>query len=295
MMLFDTKKSIVQELQIDRLKQRNIQLLVKRDDLIHPEVSGNKWRKLKYTIEHFRQSKKEHILTFGGAFSNHLLATASACNALKISSIGVVRGEELSGTSNSILKRCEELGMRLHFVTRDEYALRGMKEYHEELITEFPNSYIVPEGGASYYGMIGCQEIMREIPSCNHVFVAQGTSTTSCGLVLGATNQTIHVVPAIKGFDSNQEMTQLFRKSGFEDNLIEELLQSIEVHHDYHFGGYAKWTDELLEFIDFCDKKLQLPLDKTYTAKAFYGLMQEIEKPSYDNQKIVFLHTGGVH
>ncbi len=293
-MTFDTGKSILQEINDANLAARGIRLLVKRDDLIHPEVSGNKWRKLKYIIEHFRQSKQERILTFGGAFSNHLLATASACNLLNIPCTGIVRGDELNAGSNNLLKRCRELGMHLHFVTREEYALRTMKEYHEELILQFPGSYIIPEGGANYYGMIGCQELVKELPECDHIFVAQGTGTTSCGLLIGITKQMLHVVPAIKNFDAINEMSLLFKKSGFEDGLVKELLEQVVVHDEYHFGGYAKQTKELADFIENCGKKLQLPLDKVYTSKAFYGLMQEIQNESYNNTAIVFIHTGGL-
>lgn len=293
-MLFDTRKSILQEINDKELSARGITLLIKRDDLIHPEVSGNKWRKLRYIIEHFKQSRNERILTFGGAYSNHLLATASACHQLRIPAIGIVRGEELSEEANPLLKRCQELGMYLHFVTREEYALRGMKEYHEELILEFPNTYIIPEGGANYYGMIGCQEIIGELPAFDHIFVAQGTSTTSCGLLLGINGQQLHVVPSIKNYDSKKEMSILLSKSGIEIDLTEELLNGIQVHEMYHFGGYAKVTDELADFIDYCEKKHQLTLDKVYTAKAFYGLMQEIKKTDYNHSTIVFLHTGGL-
>lgn len=293
-MLFDTRKSILQEIRDEELSARGIRLLVKRDDLIHPEVSGNKWRKLRYIVEHFKQSRNERMLTFGGAYSNHLLATASVCHQLKIPAIGIVRGEELSAEANPVLTRCRELGMHLHFVTREEYALRGMKEYHEELILEFPNSYIVPEGGANYYGMIGCQELINELPAFDHLFVAQGTAATSCGLLLGIHAQQLHVVPSIKQYDSKKEMSLLFSKSGLEMDLIEELLNSVCVHGDYHFGGYAKVTDELIDFIDDCEKKYQLPLDKVYTSKAFYGLMQEIKQPTYNHSTIVFLHTGGL-
>lgn len=293
-MMFDTGKSLLQKINEEQLTARGITLLVKRDDLIHPEVSGNKWRKLKYIIEHFRQSKNERVLTFGGAFSNHLLATASAGNQLGISSIGIVRGEELSVASNPLLKRCEELGMHLQFVSREEYTLRSMKEYHEELILQFPNSYIIPEGGANYYGMIGCQELVKELPECDHIFVAQGTGTTSCGLSIGITRQTLHVVPAIKNFDSKNEMKSLFMKSGFEDELTEELLENIVVHNAHHFGGYAKQSKELTDFIEYCGKKHQLPLDKVYTSKAFYGMMQELQKEAYNHSTVVFIHTGGL-
>lgn len=293
-MIFDTGKSILQKITDGQLNKRGIDLFIKRDDLIHPEVSGNKWRKLKYIIEHFRQSKNERLLTFGGAYSNHLLATASACNLLKIPSIGIVRGDELTAKSNNLLSRCEELEMQLHFVTREEYSLRNMKEYHEELILLFPNSYIVPEGGASYYGMIGCQEIIKELPPFDHLFVAQGTGTTSCGLLLGMNTEKLHVVPSIKNFDSKSEMSLLYRKSGFDDETIEELFENLVVHNNYHFGGYAKQTDELNDFIQQCHNNYQLPLDKVYTSKAFFGLMEEIKHEMYNNSTIVFVHTGGV-
>ncbi|HNR86004.1 MAG TPA: pyridoxal-phosphate dependent enzyme [Taishania sp.] len=295
-MPFDTSKSIIQTLSIEEFDKRGIQLLVKRDDLIHPEVSGNKWRKLKYTIEHFKQSKCSRILTFGGAYSNHLLATASACNELNIPSIGVVRGDEHTPHSNYVLSRCKELGMFLYFVSREEYAMRYMTEYHQELHNLFPNTYIVNEGGASYYGMIGCQEIIGELPPFDHLFVSQGTSTTSCGLLLGLSGQQLHVVPSIKNYDSKGEMKALLLKSTINDDLIEELLQTIEVHGDYHFGGYAKQTPALFDFIDSCEKNLQLPLDKIYTAKAFYGMLEELRKSDkYDNSTVVFLHTGGLY
>jgi len=294
MEVFDTSKSILQTIQTPELNARNIQLLVKRDDLIHTEVSGNKWRKLKYHVQHFYSSRKTHILTFGGAYSNHLLATASSCNSLNIPSIGIVRGDELNPQSNHVLARCEALGMQLHFVSRDEYTLRDMSEYHEELIQEYPNAYIIPEGGATYYGMIGCQELIKELPPFNHIFVAQGTTTTSCGLALGGEFYKTHVVPVLKGFDSLNEMSKIYLKSGFSDDLIKGILEGIVVHSDYDFGGYGKFTDELIQFIENCDKNLQLPLDKVYTGKAFYCLMQEIQKKEYENQTIVFLHTGGL-
>lgn len=295
-MAFDTSNSIIQQIHLNDFDKRGIKLLVKRDDLIHPEVSGNKWRKLKYTIEHFRTTKKEQLLTFGGAYSNHLLATASACNALNIPSIGVVRGDELTPESNYLLRRCKELGMFLFFLSREEYSQRYMSEYHQELLQVFPNSYIVPEGGASYYGMIGCQEIINELPAFDHLFVSQGTSTTSCGLLLGLNKQKLHVVPSIKNYDSIGEMNSLFSKSAINDEFIKELLEDVIVHNEYHFGGYAKQTTELIDFIDYCEKELQLPLDKIYTAKAFYGLLAEVKKsPIYDNSTIIFLHTGGLH
>ncbi len=292
----DTSTSVLQELKISKFADRGMRVLVKRDDLIHPEVSGNKWRKLKYNMEQFRSLRKEHLLTFGGAYSNHLLATASACHSQGISSIGLVRGEELSIRSNPLLMRCSELGMQLVFISREEYALRGMKEYHEELVLRYPNSFIVPEGGANYYGMIGCQEILSEVQEAyDHVFVAQGTTTTSCGLLLSLNDAHLHVVPVLKGFDALREMRILLDRTGIDSDVIEELLAKVTVHSEGHFGGYAKVTDELLSFIESVKSELGLPLDMVYTGKTFYRMLQELEHPDYDNKTILFIHTGGLY
>ena len=295
-MIFDTSKSITQKIESDELHQRGISLYVKRDDLIHPEVSGNKWRKLKYNFEQFKLSKKEQILTFGGAYSNHLLAVASACQLNGIPSIAIVRGEELTEKSNDLLSKCASLGMQLHFISRMEYGMRNDKEYLEEISIDFPNSYIIPEGGANYLGIIGCQQILNEVEvSIDHVFVAQGTTTTSCGILLNSNFKKLHVVPVMKGFDSKQEMSSLYKKTGFESAIISELLEKVIFHLDHHFGGYGKYTSELIDFIKSVGEKMQLPLDKIYTGKAFFALMNEIQRGNLDNQNLLFIHTGGLH
>ena len=294
-MHFETSNSILQTIDHPLLKEHNVTLFVKRDDLIHPEVSGNKWRKLKYNVQQFEVMRNESILTFGGAYSNHLLATASACAQLNIPCIGIVRGEELNPQSNTLLARCAELGMHLHFVTREEYALRDMSEYFEELKGQFPNCYIIPEGGANYYGMIGCQELVKELPDFDHLFVAQGTAATSAGVLLGLRGaQRLGVVPAIKSFDAKGEMTRLYRKAGLDDETIEELFDMMDIYPDAHFGGYAKTTDELMSFMDFCRTTLDLRLDKVYTAKAFYALWNQVAEGALNDSTVIFLHTGGL-
>lgn len=294
-MSFDTSKSILQEIVHTDFSMRGIKLFVKRDDLIHSHVSGNKWRKLKYNFQQFEQSKKERIVTFGGAFSNHLLATASACHEKSVDCIGIVRGEELTVESNHVLNECSGLGMKLHFVSRMEYEMRSDKEYLEELAIDFPNSYFIPEGGANYLGIIGCQEILNEIDQkVDEVFIAQGTSTTSCGILLNDKCEKLNVVPVLKGYHSLEEMQNLYSKVGIPNELIEELLEKVIVHSDSHFGGYGKWNDELLAFIDSCNSKYNLLLDKIYTAKAFYALMNEVKTGNSDNKNILFIHTGGL-
>ena len=296
MMLYSTEKSVLQIIDDEILKMHNVRVFVKRDDLIDAEVSGNKWRKLKFNIEQVNVLKKEGILTFGGAFSNHLVATASACNKAKIKSVGIVRGEELNENSNDTLKKCHELGMHLKFVSREEYRLRNDKLYHNDLSQEFENHYIVPEGGANFYGMVGCQEIIQEIDiEYDSIFVAQGTTTTSCGILLSlADNAKLHLVPVLKGFDAHQEMRDLFNYSIFDEELTEELIAKTVLHSDYHFGGYANYNSELIEFIQTFYKKHLIPLDQVYTGKVMYALFTELQKGNLDNQTIIFIHTGGI-
>jgi 1-aminocyclopropane-1-carboxylate deaminase len=253
---------------------------------------------LNYSIELANYQKKDGILTFGGAFSNHLLATAAACNKSGLKSIGVVRGEELTKDSNANLKRCHELGMQLIFISRVEYQLRNEKITQEEWKEDFPTFLLVPEGGANYHGLIGCQEIIQEIPfECDHIFVAQGTTTTSCGILTALSeNTTLHVVPALKGFDALTEMRTLLYPFYVDDELIDDKLKQVVVHGDAHFGGYAKSTPELIAFKQAQQQAFDLPLDLVYTTKAFYALLTWIDQlePSDQLQKIVFIHTGGL-
>jgi 1-aminocyclopropane-1-carboxylate deaminase len=294
---FQTDASVLQELHDPAWERRRIRVLVKRDDLIDPLVSGNKWRKLKYILELAHYQHKDGILTLGGAYSNHLLATAAACAMVGLKSVGLVRGEELTTDSNENLRHCAALGMELHFVTRDEYAERDEKERQEIWKQRFPEMLFVPEGGAMYHGLIGCQEIWREISEpVDHVFVAQGTTTTSCGLLLGSAERTtIHAVPALKGFGALNEMRHLLYPFLLDRSIVEEYLDRVEVHDGYHFGGYAKTTGELLDFINDCRERFGLPLDKVYTGKAFYALVNELENSGkFDGSTVLFLHTGGL-
>lgn len=295
-MLYSTEKSIIQELSSAILKEKNIQLFVKRDDLIDVEVSGNKWRKLKYNIEQALSKKNDCIVTFGGAFSNHLVATASACKKVGINSIGIVRGEELNSNSNETLKRCADYGMELKFVPRSEYALRNDSLYLKDVHLEFENSFVIPEGGANFYGMIGCQEIMKEVGSeFDHVFIAQGTTTTSCGVLMALSEKTkLHVVPVLKGFDSLSEMKNLLNYSLFDEELTEEILKRVEVHGEAHFGGYGKYNTELLDFIKEFYKQHVVPLDPVYTGKVMFELMRIVKLNQLNNSKILFIHTGGI-
>ena len=294
--MLNTDNSILQEIEINSLKERGISLFVKRDDLIHSTISGNKWRKLKYNVASCLAKKKQGILTFGGAYSNHLIATASTCEKAGLKSFGIVRGDELNEDSNDTLRACAKLGMELFFVSREEYRLRIEKAYIEGLSIKHPNYLIVPEGGSNYHGMIGCQEILGEIDfKPDHIFVAQGTTTTSCGLAMGLReNQKIHVVPVLKGFNSLEEMKALYLQCGMDNEWIEQLMCTVQVYDEYHFGGYGKYNTGLLDFIKEFYLKYSLKLDPVYTGKTMYALMKEVECESFNNSTLLFIHTGGL-
>lgn len=290
------EKSILQRIETPEWNYREVEVWVKRDDLLHDEVSGNKWRKLQYNLAQAVHGKYTGIFTFGGAYSNHLLATAFAAKATGLRAIGFVRGDELNPDSNETLKRCSELGMELQFLSREMYALHSDKQFVDELKLENPSFYSIPEGGGNYYGMVGCQAIWKELPeNVDHIFVAQGTTATSCGILLGLPeNCQLHVVPVLKGFESLETMKSMLQWFLFDEELVEELVSKIQVHDAFHFGGYAKYTRELLEFIQEMYHTHQLPLDPVYTAKAFFCMKETLKDPSFDGKKIVFVHTGGL-
>ena len=285
--MFETTASVLMRIEHPLLAERGITLEVKRDDLIHSEVSGNKWRKLKYNFRALQEAGMQGILTFGGAYSNHLLATASACERAGVPAIGMVRGDELHAESNAVLRRCAELGMELQFLSRSAYRNRAEGAFLRELQCQHPAFWIVPEGGANAEGVRGCAEVMQEI-FADRIVVAQGTTTTSCGLLLGSVeSQMVTVVPVLKGFDSIGSMQELL------PSVPTSLWERVEVLADYHTGGYAKRNEELDRFIQHWAP--QLPLDHVYTAKAFYALWDQISQGRYGGEHLVFLHTGGYH
>lgn len=286
----------------------NLNLFVKRDDLIHPEISGNKLRKLKGNLLAARTSAKVHqIVTFGGAYSNHLLASAAAAHELQLSIIGVVRGEELSAQSNPVLAKCEALGMQLQFVSRTEYQEQKHTNGYDNQ-NGFKTWYI-PEGGANAHSLLGCREIYNESFLQHHyndfdlVCIAQGTTTTSLGIlsILKPITKLL-VVPVLKGFDSLAEMQKLAQiaKQNPYTNRFEFPFHQVEVLSEFHHGGYAKTTPELLQFTKQFNATNQFPIEPVYTAKALFALkaylIENQEKISNSPKpiEILFVHTGGI-
>lgn len=277
--------SPVQNLSLPLFHQKNIHVDIKRDDMIHPFISGNKWRKLKYTIEKAQKENCDHLITFGGAWSNHILATACLSASLGFKSTAYIRGEQIE---NPVLQLCKLFGMSLIFTDRDNY--KNKRTLFESNHDDDLKAFFIDEGGYSNEGAKGCEEIMLDLPHhYDHIFCACGTGATLAGIAKGAQeNQkqaTVHGIPVLKG-------------GGFILEAVHSIypeLTNIELHLDYHFGGYAKTKPELIEFIKSFCASTGILIEPVYTGKAFYALMDLIEKDIISpGSKVLIVHTGGL-
>lgn len=268
------------------LEQHGVSLMIKRDDLIHPHISGNKWRKLKYNLQVAQEHGHSTVLTFGGAFSNHIVATAVCSSLAGFNCVGIIRGEEAYAT-NPTLSLAAEHGMKLHFVSRGDYRLRDQPDFEELLAQKFGSCFIIPEGGANRLGQKGCEEIVdSQDGAFDYVTVAMGTGTTFLGLLDAAmvTNLKVLGFPVIKNFNE------------LDDPLSERYDQgTYQVIKDYHFGGYAKFTKELVTFINEFRHHTGIALDPIYTGKMMYGLFDLIRTGYFPvGSDILAIHTGGL-
>lgn len=284
MIAFPEIKSEIQFIQ----NTNQVELFLLREDLIHPEISGNKFRKLKYNLLEFSKGNYDAILTFGGAYSNHIAATAAAGKEFNIPTIGIIRGEELSEkiAENPTLSFAQKAGMKLKFISREQYRNKSNPEFLEKLKSEFGNIYILPEGGTNELAIKGCEEILNEnTREFNYIACAVGTAGTISGIVKSSENQQIILgFPALKdsGFLSD-EINRFTNRSNFK--LIK----------DYHFGGYAKVNNELLEFINDFKRQFGVTLDAVYTGKMMFGIFQLIQNGFFPKgTKILAVHTGGI-
>jgi 1-aminocyclopropane-1-carboxylate deaminase len=282
--------SRIEKFSFNKSNNKDVELFVKRDDLIHKYVSGNKIRKLNQNIFSFYKNKCKKLVTFGGAFSNHLLATAALSNELSIDCVGIVRGEELNVNSNGILKKCSSLGMQLNFVSRSSFSKQ--KKMSGLLVKDGIPTWFIPEGGANLEGIEGCKEIVSENEEIfDYYVVAQGTTTTSIGIALALPpSAKIIVVPVLKGFNSKSEMKSVLNNV----DLWNVIKDKIIVLDDFHFGGYAKSTNELREFISEINQINEMKIEEVYTGKALYALRNYLEKNFVKNKKVLFIHTGGI-
>ncbi|MBK9593223.1 MAG: pyridoxal-phosphate dependent enzyme [Crocinitomicaceae bacterium] len=292
-----TIPSPLQKIEDPVYNKHNLEVFIKRDDLIHAEISGNKWRKLKYNFEKFKSGKYDAVLTFGGAYSNHIAATASAGKIFQIPTIGIIRGDELNETSNATLSKANADGMNLVFVSREIYEQRYERIYHEELRREFGNVLIIEEGGANFLGAQGVAELVQEISfEPDYIYTAAGTGTTAAGLLLGTKTANIIAISALKnGNFLRDEIGKTLYYSLFDDELVADYLKRLTLETEYHFGGYGKYTDELLNFMQSWKAKTGIALEQVYTAKMIYAFEQDIlTNQIAPNSKVVLLHTGGL-
>lgn len=265
---------------------KNIKLTIKRDDLLHPHISGNKWRKLKYNLLKAKEEKYDTLVTFGGAFSNHIAATAAAGMEYGLETIGIIRGEELADkiAENPTLAFAQGCGMKFRFVSRQQYRDKTNCEFLEKLKEEYSRVYVLPEGGTNTLAVKGCEEILTpEDARFTHIACAVGTGGTLSGIINSAfIHQRVLGFPALKADLSNDII-----KFAQQDNW--------QLINDYHFGGYAKINKELIDFINEFHTKTSIPLDPVYTGKMVFGVMDLIRKDYFrEDSNILLIHTGGL-
>ncbi len=264
-----------------------IELSIKREDKIHPVISGNKYRKLKYNLAEANDKGFKTLLTFGGAFSNHISAVASAGKEFGFNTIGVIRGEELAPKTelNPSLKFAKSCGMQFKFVSRNAYKNKTSESFLENLKTEFGDFYLIPEGGTNDLAVRGCEEILtRADNDFDYICCSVGTGGTISGLInCSKPGQQILGFPALKGDFLIEDIGKFVHKTNWK--LIT----------DYHFGGYAKINLGLISFINEFKKEHNIPLDPVYTGKMIFGIFDLIQKGYFPKgSKILTIHTGGL-
>lgn len=280
-----------QQVKLPILEEKGVELWIKREDLIHKDVSGNKFRKLKYNVQGAKNQQKDTLLTFGGAFSNHIVATAVAGNLLGLKTIGVIRGDELKNRFDEIIKENDTLrvayenGMKFEFVTREAYRKKTETAFIEQLKNKFGDFYLVPEGGTNSFAIKGCEEILiPEDEKFNYICSAVGTGGTISGIINSVKmHQKVIGFPALKGDFLFDEIKKYTNSDNWSLNL------------DYNFGGYAKFNSDLIRFINWFYKQTNIPLDPVYTGKMIFGILDLVEKDYFKKRtKILAIHTGGL-
>jgi len=276
-----------QQVSLPLLSQKKVSLYLKREDLLHPFISGNKYRKLKYNLIVAEQQGFKTLLSFGGAYSNHIAATAYAGKENGFQTIGIIRGEELEQKwkTNPTLKFAKEQGMHFKFVSREDYRLKSTTIFLDALAKEFGSFFHIPEGGTNEEAVRGCEEILT--PADKHFdFICScvGTGGTIAGLINSANeNQKIIGFPALKG-DFLKEDIRKFAKN-----------ENWKLTTDYAFGGYAKINEALVKFINDFKANTGIPLDPIYTGKMVFGITDMVQNDFFKpGTKILCIHTGGM-
>ena len=269
------------------LREKGVELHLKREDTIHPLISGNKYRKLKYNLLEAKKAGKQTLLTFGGAFSNHIAATAYAGHEQVIKTVGVIRGEELQDNwqDNPTLTLAHEHGMQFHFVPRTDYRLKNEPSFLQKLKETYGDVYVLPEGGTNALAIKGCEEILTaEDAVFDYICCAVGTGGTVAGLINAAQpHQTVLGFPALKGDFLTEEIRTFVHNDRWKLVI------------DYHFGGYAKVDQPLIDFINLFKEKTGVPLDPIYTGKMLFGIFDLVKKDVFTpGTQILAIHTGGL-
>jgi 1-aminocyclopropane-1-carboxylate deaminase len=260
------------ELHDDRVERQGVQLYLKRDDLIHPEVPGNKWRKLKYNLAAASEMGHTRLLTFGGAFSNHIRAVAAAGRYFGFATVGVIRGEEHEPLNASLAYAVSQ-DMRLTYLDRSTYRRKTEPAVLAALVDEFGPCYVVPEGGSNAPGVRGCAELPAEIkPKFDVICCASGTGGTLAGIAAGLPESKRAVGFAVlKGGQFLDDEVRRLQHEAFGS-----VTANWSVDYDFHFGGYAKRTAALDEFIADFEARHHVTLDWVYEAKMMHGLLARI-------------------
>ncbi|WP_034256495.1 1-aminocyclopropane-1-carboxylate deaminase/D-cysteine desulfhydrase [Arenibacter latericius] len=278
---------IHQQVKLSLLKDKQVSLVVKREDLIHPFISGNKFRKLKYNLLEAQKQGYHTLVTFGGAYSNHIAATAYAGKETGLRTVGIIRGEELKGgyKSNPTLAQARKNGMEFIFISRDQFRDKTSPIFLQSLQDSIGEFYLVPEGGTNDLAIKGCEEILGESDiNYDYLCCSVGTGGTVAGIInaSGATQKVIGFA-SLKG----DFLTKDIRNFVTKDNW--------EIRTDYHFGGYAKISGELISFINWFKRETGIPTDPIYTGKLFYGVLDLIKQGYFKpGTSILVVHTGGL-
>ncbi len=269
------------------LKEKGVTLYLKREDTIHPFISGNKYRKLKYNLLEAKNQGHHTLLTFGGAFSNHIAATAYAGQEQGMKTIGVIRGEELENNwqDNPTLQLAHEHGMEFYFVSRSDYRQKDELAFQKELKERFGDFYLLPEGGTNALAVKGCEEILTDADAQFDVICsAVGTGGTIAGLINAAKqHQSVLGFPALKGDFLKEDIRSFVQNENW--RLVT----------DYHFGGYAKVDEHLVAFINQFKEATNIPLDPIYTGKMLFGIFDLVNQGVFaPGTNILAIHTGGL-
>jgi 1-aminocyclopropane-1-carboxylate deaminase/D-cysteine desulfhydrase-like pyridoxal-dependent ACC family enzyme len=294
--------SPLQHLHSSFLRAAEIQLYVKRDDLIHPEFGGNKWRKLKYNLIQASEQHYDTLLTFGGAWSNHIYATAAAGKHFGFKTIGIIRGEE-HDSLNHTLTFARDCGMQLYYIDRAQYRKKHDDDFLREIRQRFGEVYILPEGGSNALALKGCKQIIDEIneemsPSFDFVCCASGTGATLAGLISCLSlGQRAIGFSALKGGEFLNDEVRSFLSQSKSNTATQKNHDDPgwEIQSEFHFGGYAKVNDELIQFMATFRSEYGFALDAVYTGKMFYGIFKLIERGYFKpGSRIVAIHSGGL-